>query len=372
MKGVFLFIFYQFVISIINSFILRKPKSYKLEKLPKVSVLIPARNEEKKIERCVKSLLNQEYPYFEVIVLNDNSSDRTLEILKTIREEKLLVIDGAGEPPSEWTGKNWACFKLSQKASGDLIIFTDADTYYEKNAISSVIQDFENSGLDFASGIPREEVFTFGEKITVPFINFSIFSIFPIFLAYVTKFLYFFMFANGQFIIFRKASYEKIKGHEAVKSEIVEDIELSKLAKKHGLRTAIFNLSDIVSCRMYTNFKDAFFGLSKSYFPLFQMRLLPSIFIWIWVLVLTFAPFYVLIFYRLPQMKIFAGFSVVETLFIWSITTVKFKLPFEIPLYYPLTSLINSIIGFSSIILGLMGKSSWKGRVIKTKDIRLI
>lgn len=370
MTGVFLFIFYQFLVSIINCFVLRKPEKHSFKKLPKVSILVPARDEEEKIENCIKSLLMQDYPDFEVIVLDDNSTDRTLEILKTIKEDKLLIVNGDGNPPEGWTGKNWACFQLSQKASGEIMIFTDADTYFEKNAITSVVQDFKKNKLEFASGILKEETLTFGEKITVPFIGFSIFSIFPIFLAFITNYLYFLMFANGQFMIFDKESYKKINGHEAVKGKIVEDIELSKLAKKQGLKTAMYNLSDIVSCRMYTNFKEAFFGLSKSYFPLFGMRLIPSIFVWIWVLVLSFSPFYVLAFYRSFHMKMFAGFSIIETLLIWFIVAVKFKLPKETPLYYPIISLSNSIIGFSSIFMFLTGKSSWKGRTFARKEIK--
>lgn len=370
MNGVFLFIFYQFLVSIINCFFLRKPEKYSIKKFPKVSVLVPARDEEEKIENCIRSILMQDYPDFEVIVLDDNSTDRTLEILQKIKEDKLIIVNGDDNPPEGWTGKNWACFQLSQKASGEIIIFTDADTYFKRNAIVSVVQDFKKNDLEFASGILKEETLTFGEKITVPFISFSIFSIFPIFLAFITKHLYFLMFANGQFMIFNKESYEKINGHEAVKGKIVEDIELAKLAKKKGLKSAIYNLSDIVSCRMYANFKEAFFGLSKSYFPLFDMRLVPSIFVWVWVLVLSFSPFYVLAFYRSFQMRVFAGFSIIETLLIWFIVSIKFKLSKETPLYYPAISLVNSIIGFSSIFMFLTGKSSWKGRTFTRKEIK--
>jgi len=179
------------------------------------------------------------------------------------------------------------------------------------------------------------------------------------------------MFGNGQFIMFRREAYEKIQGHKAVQDKIAEDIELSKTARKCGLKVEIYDLTDIVSCRMYRNIKEAFFGLSKSYFPLFQMKLIPSIFVWVWVLIITFGPFYVLLLYKDSHMKLFATISIFETFIIWLIASIKFKLPKETPFYYPLISLTNSITGFSSIILGIMGKSSWKGRTLNRGNIRL-
>jgi len=103
MKGVFFFILYQFIISIINVFIFRKPRSYEPKKYPKVSVLIPARNEEKTIEKCLNSLLSQDYPLFEVIVFNDASSDRTYEILKSIKNEKVKILNGDSPLEEGWT-----------------------------------------------------------------------------------------------------------------------------------------------------------------------------------------------------------------------------------------------------------------------------
>lgn len=368
MNGIFLFIFYQFINSIINTFIIRKPKITVLKRLPKVSVLVPARNEENNIARCVSSLLLQDYPDYEVIVLNDNSTDETYNTLLSIKDERLKIIDSNIVLPEGWTGKNWACYQLYLNSSGEILIFTDADTYHSKDMILIMVQEMEGRNLDFISGIPREEVITFGEKVTVPFINYSIFSIFPVYLSYLVRFLYFFMFANGQFMMFKREAYERINGHAAVKGEVTEDIELSKIARKNGLRVSIYNLVDLVSCRMYRNFKEAFWGLSKSYFPLFQMRLIPSLFIWVWILTINFGPFYSILRYKDLS---FSSISIIETFVIWLILSIKFKLPLDIPLYYPIISAINSIIGFSSVVLGLMGRSSWKGRRLGNKRIRI-
>jgi chlorobactene glucosyltransferase len=344
----------------------------KTDKSPKVSVLVPARNEEEAIEKCLDSLLVQDYQNMEIVVLNDNSSDGTLAKLLSINSSQLRIINANGEPPNGWTGKNWACHRLYLASSGEIIIFADADTYYTNNAITTMVGEMQAKNLDFISGIPREDTVSFGEKVTVPFLNFSILSIFPIFLSFLSRYFYFFMFANGQFMMFKRESYEKIKGHRSVKSVIVEDIELAKIARKNGLKVGIFNLSELVACRMYTNFKEAFHGLSKSYFALFDLRLIPSIFVWAWMLAITFTPFFALLLNNPIQMKVLAGASVCETFFIWLITSIKFNLARETPFYYPLISLINSIIGFASITLTMAGKASWKGRALSRKNIRLI
>lgn len=371
MKGIFLFILYQLINTFINAIIIRQPKKVKLDESNKVSVLMPARNEEKTIEKCLNSLFLQDYKNMEIIVLDDNSSDGTPQILEEMSNERLRVIKGNEEPPKGWTGKNWACHRLYLESKGDILIFIDSDTYFSKNAISTMVSEMQNRNLDFISGIPKEETITFGEKITVPFLNFSILSIFPIFLSFLSRHFYFFTVANGQFMMFKRESYKKINGHQAVKNAVVEDIELAKIARKNGLKVQIFNLSQLVSCRMYTNFRKSFLGLSKSYFPLFGMRLIPSIFVWVWMLIITFAPFYVLLFDNNPQMKIFATLSIMATFLIWFITSVKFRLSREIPFYYPLICLTNSLIGFASIFLAITGKTSWKGRVLERK-IRLI
>ncbi|MGB9694716.1 MAG: glycosyltransferase [Caldisericaceae bacterium] len=371
MNGVFIFIVYQFFNTLLNAIIVKKPIKRSCFQEIRVSVLVPARNEEGTIEKCINSLLSQDYENIEIVVLDDNSSDRTSEIIKSIKDRRLIMIDGKEEPPEGWTGKNWACYRLYLHSTGDILIFADADTYFAGNAVSIMVDEMQSKNLDFITGIPREDTISFGEKVTVPFLNFSILSMFPIFLSFLSRYFYFFMFANGQFMMFKRKSYEKIQGHKGVKGAIVEDIELSKVARKSNLRVGIFNLSELVGCRMYKSFREAFIGLSKSYFPLFELRLIPSLFVWIWMLVISFAPIFALVFRNPPIVKFLAAASIFETLLIWLIASIKFKLPRELPLYYPLVSLVNSIIGFASVFLVITGKSTWKGRAIRRKNIRL-
>jgi len=178
----------------------------------------------------------QDYPNYEIVVLNDSSEDGTTTVLKNINSEKLKVIESKDVLPEGWTGKNWACYRLFLNSTGEIVIFTDADTIHSSNMISTMVQEMERRNLSFASGIPRELITTFGERITVPFMNYSIVSIFPIFLSYLSPVFNMFSVANGQFLMFKRCAYEQIGGHAAVKEEIVEDIELSKLVCKHGMK----------------------------------------------------------------------------------------------------------------------------------------
>lgn len=372
MYGIFIFVLYQLTVSLINMFFIRKPDKNYLAYGLKVSILVPARNEEEKIQGCVESLLKQDYKNIEIIVLDDNSSDETFNLLKSFQDNRLKIIKSDEEPPLGWMGKNWACYRLYIASSGDILIFVDADTYLSSDAVSTMVGTMQSNNLDFITGIPREEVYTFGEKITVPFMNFSVLSIFPVFLGLISKYFYFFLFGNGQYMMFKRESYEKIHGHESVKGEVVEDIALSKEAKKNGLKVGIFNLSGLVSCRMYKNFKEAFFGFSKSYTALFDFRLIPSLFVWAWMIVITIFPIFNAILSKDSSIRFFSIASIFVTLLVWMITSIKFNLPKIILILSPLITLVNSLIGFVSMFLLLTGRSLWKGRVVEKKKFKLL
>ena len=155
--------------------------------LPFVSIVIPARNEEKYIDRCIKSLLNQDYPRFEIIVIDDNSTDGTSKILKNIKDNKSskaeaestlsidrLKIITLKDKPDGWTGKTWASQQGFLESKGEILLFTDADTYYSKrDIISQAVLYLQREKLDVLTGIPTSEKLTnFWSKITIPMWDF--------------------------------------------------------------------------------------------------------------------------------------------------------------------------------------------------------
>jgi len=234
---------------------------------PLVSVLVPARNEALNIERCVRSLLQQDYGVFEIIVLDDGSTDKTPELLDGLMKEsagRLQILRGEALPDG-WHGKTWACFQLSRIAKGELLLFTDADTMHKSDALRRSVGSLMDSGSDMLSIMPHQELGSFWEKLLVPLIHVILLCYLPIRLVRTSPNPAF-SFANGQFILFRRDFYERIDGHAAVRNAIVEDVWLCRAVKKAGGRVAAYNGSDIVSCRMYRNFKEIWEGFSKNLF----------------------------------------------------------------------------------------------------------
>ena len=159
------------LIALSNTWVLRRARRHAPPAhLPRVSVLVPARNEEANIERCVASLLAQDYPDFEVLVLDDESTDGTGCILARLAaaDPRLRVLSGR---PLEagWRGKNWACAQLAAQANGELLFFTDADTHHQPQTLRAFATALIGEGADLLGGFPRQEVETLGEQFIVPF-----------------------------------------------------------------------------------------------------------------------------------------------------------------------------------------------------------
>ena len=234
---------------------------------PLVSVLVPARNEALNIERCVRSLLQQNYGAYEILVLDDGSTDATPKLLGSLVCEsagRLRILKGLPLPDG-WHGKTWACHQLGRQAKGELLLFTDADTMHQPDSLRCSVGALQSSGADMLSLTPLQELGSFWEKLVVPMVYFILMCYLPLRFVRTSRNPAF-SFANGQFILFRKAMYESINGHAAVKGNIVEDVWLCMAVKKAGGIVAAFNGRDAVSCRMYRNAREVWEGFSKNLF----------------------------------------------------------------------------------------------------------
>lgn len=232
-----------------------------------VSVLVPARNEALNIERCVRSLMRQEYAPFEILVLDDDSTDATPELLRRLAAEsggKVRIVQGEALPDG-WHGKSWACSQLGHQAKGELLLFTDADTTHKPDALRRTVGAMQASGADMLSLMPHQELGSFWEKLVVPLVHVILMCYLPLRFVRTSRKAAF-CFANGQFILFRRECYTRINGHAAVREAIVEDVWLCKSVKKAGGTVVAFNGSDIVSCRMYHDFREIWEGFSKNLF----------------------------------------------------------------------------------------------------------
>jgi len=339
---------------------------------PMVSILIPARNEAQNIEGCLKSLLGQDYAHYEVIVLDDESQDATPEILKKLTEENsnLKVVSGLPLPPG-WMGKNWACFQLSQAAQGELMLFVDADTRHLPTMLTEAVSAFYDAQVDLLSGLPRQELITWGERFILPLLPWAILAFFPIRLFQLVPFS-FLSIAVGQFILCRRSAYLRLGGHSTVRSSVIEDIALVRLFKKNGLRWEFVNLKGRVYCRMYHTFREVIDGLSKNLYAVFGNNLPVFLFIWVWLAIVFISPVLSFLFFLLraplpgysPVLALTTiGISVV----LWLISLWYFEMPLIQAAAYPLTIALAGLIALRSAWFHYSRRSiSWKDRELKT------
>jgi chlorobactene glucosyltransferase len=221
------------------------------EPAPLISVLIPARDEEANIETCLKSLQEQDYPNFEILVLDDYSSDNTAAIVGRIASKDKRVRLFHSEPlPEGWAGKPFACYQLAQRARGSWLLFVDADTVHAPHMLRSVLPIAIEAKSGMLSGFPRQLAGSLPQKIAIPVLYFVIMSWLPIWWLHRSRKPRPSL-AIGQFLLFPRADYWKIGGHRAVKSRIIEDVWLGVEINHSGGRHIAIDLSPVVSCNMY-------------------------------------------------------------------------------------------------------------------------
>jgi len=262
---------------------------------PLVSVLIPVRNEEKNIERCLNSLRNQLYKNYEILVINDNSTDNSGKILERIASEDSRVKVFTGRPlPDDWYGKPFALHQLSAHAKGDILLLTDADTIHSPASISWAVTNMQYLKVDMISGYIGQVFMTFGEVITVPLMFFLTGFVIPLFLNRFTKLSYFSA-AIGQYIAIRHEVFNAIGGCETFKKKTSEDIYMSRCVKRKGYSTRFLNITEHVKCRMYNGYHGAIEGIGKNVFDFLGKNTLTIFLLAIAVLFFLFFPFPLLI-----------------------------------------------------------------------------
>jgi len=219
------------------------------ENPPLVSVLVPARNEEANIGRCLDSLLNQEYPNFEVIVISDRSTDRTTEIVKEYGKDPRVKLLEVTELPEGWTGKNHALHRGVQEAKGEWLLFVDADTRLSRRCIVQTMAHALDQDVDMVSLLGKMEHRTFWEKMLVPPLGVTLMLWYPPKL--INKRGGRVGFANGQFMLIKRETYEACGGHAGVRGELLEDIAMGKKMKRMGGHVNLALAPTLYTARMY-------------------------------------------------------------------------------------------------------------------------
>lgn len=233
---------------------------------PRLSVLIPARNEERNIERAVRGALAATPPVHEVIVCDDGSTDATPALLDRLaaEDQRLRVIQGKPLPEG-WIGKPHACHQLGEAATGDVLVFVDADVSLSPTATGRIWAALATHEAGLLSMFPRQITRSFGEALTLPMLPVTFAAWFPL-LAVRSHPDPRLMTVSGQMMVYTRETYEDIGGYAAIRQEIVDDVAMTVRAKEHGHRVVFTTGDHTATCRMYEGFRDLFEGFSKNLF----------------------------------------------------------------------------------------------------------
>lgn len=235
---------------------------------PRVSVIVPARNEAVNIVACVESLTALDYADLEIIVVDDRSEDDTGALARSVAPggaREVTVVEGAPLPDG-WLGKPWACAQGASRATGDLLLFTDADTTHGPALLARAVAGHREEGADLLTVVGKQLTETFWERLVQPHVFFMMLLRFPDFERTARNGRWREAIANGQYMLFSREAYDAIGGHEAVRDEVVEDLALAQLVKRRGLALRARSADDDLATRMYRSLGELVEGWSKNLF----------------------------------------------------------------------------------------------------------
>jgi glycosyltransferase involved in cell wall biosynthesis len=232
--------------------------------LPSLSVLIPARNEEARIGEAIRSVLANQDVDLELIVLDDHSTDGTVQKVRAFaaRDARVRLIH-APPLPAGWCGKQHACLVLTRHARHSLLVFMDADVRLRPDALERLASFMDQSGSALASGVPRQVTGSFLERLLIPLVHVVLLGFLPVWrMRRCTKPAY--AAGCGQLFVADADAYRQVGGHSQIRSTLHDGIKLPRLFRQHGLRTDLFDATEIASCRMYEGADDVLSGLMKN------------------------------------------------------------------------------------------------------------
>ena len=334
-----------------------------------VSVVIPARNESATIETVVRSVLGSSYRPLELLVVDDRSTDDTAAVVERLAAEDGRVRLVRGEPlPEGWYGKPWACLQGYRAATGDLLLFTDADTRHEPELLARAVGALRTEGADLVTVAPHQRCVTFWERLVMPQIWLLLaLRYHPDRVNRATRERD--VIANGQFILVPRGSYEAVGTHEVVRGEVAEDLALAQAFHRAGRRIHFAFAERLMETRMYRSLRELVEGWSKNMYlggrrsfpgqPLLQ-ALVPV------MLVTSFA------FWLVPPAVLAAwgardgigtaaAVATALSAVFWMLISVGMRIPAWYGLLYPLGALAAACIGVRSAWRGER-RVEWRGR----------
>jgi glycosyltransferase involved in cell wall biosynthesis len=328
-----------------------------------VSVLIPARDEEANIAACLDGALRQTDSVGEVLVYDDHSTDRTAQIVReaAARDARVRLLE-ARPLPSGWCGKTFACAQLANAASGDWLLFIDADARLADSAANALVTTAIERKITFLSAWPGLVMMTFWERALMPLLNYVVFTLFPAPLSLKRDDRSLGL-AHGACILAHRETYLRTGGHVMVRDEIFEDTQLAKRWRASGERGLCLDGQAFVWVRMYASLDEIWRGFQKNFYPAFRRPLSFWAFIALHAILLI-----------APLLLLIAGHRllfIAATALIFAtrlLLALRFNHPAWSVLLHPLATLVMIAIGLSSWRRCQSGRGvEWKGREYRTR-----
>ena len=332
---------------------------------PLVSIIIPARDEARVIERTVRAFLAQTYPHFELIVVNDRSADATGAILRSIEDERLVVIDGE-EPSAGWLGKPWALHQGSRRAHGEILLFVDADVIYAPDALRAAVATFEQRRPALLTLLPFFELHGFGENASMPMLALTCFTFLPTWLSNRTRGVALAIGGGTGNLVLRDA-YDAAGGHEALKDSVVDDVGLARLIRRSGGLTIVVRGDDLIALRMYHGLREVIEGFTKNSFAVAGRN---------YVVAFLFAAG-CLVFHIVPYMLALTGDRIsIATVVVITATrlilfrSLRYRLDNALLLHPIMAAIWLWIFVRSTWLTGVRRKLLWRGRTYDARQTR--
>lgn len=341
---------------------LKKPSNKDLGLIQKqeklISVIIPMRNEEKNASRIINELLVQDYKNIEIIVVDDGSSDNTWEVLNEFRKYPNFLSYKIKDKPNDWVGKSWALYNGVQLAKGDVLVFIDADVSVKQAGISAIYGEMVRSGAGVVNCFPRQAFESIGETIVaVPLMTWTSVGNLPIaFINQSTSSIIYM--SNGQLFMCDRRAYEKIGGHESVKSHLNEDSAITKMFKKNKIKIQVVLGDELVTCRMYDNYREAIKGFGRSFVS--SLNNIPSFLLLVSFWLILYLLPYILVFYWVDFIWVIIGILINRLI----TSIINRENPLINMILHPIQMLVLIEVSAYSLYLKVFKKIVWKDRPI--------
>ncbi len=332
---------------------------------PLVSIIIPARDEARVIERTVRAFLAQTYPHFELIVVNDRSADATGAILRSIEDERLVVIDGE-EPGDGWLGKPWALHQGSRRAQGEILLFVDADVIYAPDTLGAAVASMEQRRPALLTLLPFFEMHGFGENASMPMLAMTCFSFLPTWLSNRTRGVALAIGGGTGNLVLRDA-YEAAGGHEALKDSVVDDVGLARLIRRSGGLTVVVRADDLVALRMYHGLREVIEGFTKNAFAVFGRNYVVAFLVAIGSIVFHILPY---LFALTGDRISIATVVVITATRLILFRSLRYRLDNALLLHPLMCTIWLWIFLRSTWLTGVRRKLLWRGRTYDARQTR--